>query len=132
MARHARKVVDIECANPEMLDLVRQIRCDCTNTRRSVEVVPVNKGELVDAIASSANISKTDAENALNAFIDTVQNSVSSGDKVTLPGFGSFQPTLRKARTGIDPRTREPVQIPERKAAKFSVGSKFKAQVQGS
>ena len=63
----------------------------------------MNKGELVDAIASSANISKTDAENALNAFIDTVQNSVSSGDKVTLPGFGSFQPTLRKARTGIDP-----------------------------
>jgi DNA-binding protein HU-beta len=92
----------------------------------------VNKGELVDAIALSANISKADAENALNAFINTVQDSVASGDKVTLPGFGSFQPTLRKARTGIDPRTREPVQIPERRAAKFSVGSKFKAQVQGS
>ena len=88
----------------------------------------MNKGELVDAIASSANLSKTDAENALNAFIDTVQNAVAAGDKVTLPGFGSFQPTLRKARTGMDPRTREPVQIPERKAAKFSVGSKFKAQ----
>ena len=42
-------------------------------TRRRVEVVPVNKGELVDAIASSANLSKTDAENALNAFINTVQ-----------------------------------------------------------
>jgi DNA-binding protein HU-beta len=97
-----------------------------------VEVVPVNKGELVDAIAESASISKGDAENALNAFINTVQDAVSSGDKVTLPGFGSFQQTLRKARTGIDPRTREPVQIPERKAAKFSVGSKFKAAVQGS
>ena len=94
--------------------------------------MPVNKGELVDAIASSANISKTDAENALNAFINAVQDAVSGGDKVTLPGFGSFQPTLRKARTGIDPRTRETVQIPERKAAKFTVGSKFKAQVQGS
>jgi DNA-binding protein HU-beta len=97
-----------------------------------VEVVPVNKGELVDAIAESASISKGDAENALNAFINTVQDAVASGDKVTLPGFGSFQPTLRKARTGIDPRTREPKQIPERKAAKFSVGSKFKAQVQAS
>jgi DNA-binding protein HU-beta len=97
-----------------------------------VEVVPVNKGELVDAIASSANISKSDAENALNAFINTVQDAVARDDKVTLPGFGTFQQTLRKARTGIDPRTREPVQIPERKAAKFSVGSKFKAQVQGS
>jgi DNA-binding protein HU-beta len=89
----------------------------------------VNKGELVDAIASETNMSKTDAENALNAFINTVQNTISSGDKVTLPGFGTFAPTLRKARTGMDPRTREPVQIPERKSAKFSVGSKFKAQV---
>jgi len=92
----------------------------------------VNKGELVDAIASNANLSKTDAENALNAFINTVQSSVAAGDKVTLPGFGTFSPALRKARTGMDPRTRQPVQIPERKSAKFSVGSKFKAQVQGS
>jgi DNA-binding protein HU-beta len=92
----------------------------------------VNKGELVDAIASESNLSKADAENALNAFINAVQNTVSAGDKVTLPGFGTFQPALRKARTGMDPRTRQPVQIPERKSAKFSVGSKFKAQVQGS
>jgi DNA-binding protein HU-beta len=92
----------------------------------------VNKGELVDAIASESNLSKADAENALNAFINAVQNTVASGDKVTLPGFGTFQPALRKARTGMDPRTRQPVQIPERKSAKFSVGSKFKAQVQSS
>jgi DNA-binding protein HU-beta len=92
--------------------------------------VPVNKGELVDAIASSANLSKTDAENALNSFIDAVQSAVANGDKVTLPGFGTFQPALRKARMGIDPRTRQPVHIPERKSAKFTVGSKFKAQVQ--
>jgi DNA-binding protein HU-beta len=94
-----------------------------------VEVAVVNKGELVDAIASEANLSKSDAENALNAFINTVQNTISAGDKVTLPGFGTYAPTLRKARTGMDPRTREPVHIPERKSAKFSVGSKFKAQV---
>ena len=98
---------------------------------RCVEVY-VNKGELVDAIANEANLSKTDAEGALNAFINAVQSSVTAGDKVTLPGFGTFSPALRKARTGMDPRTRQPVQIPERKSAKFSVGSKFKAQVQGS
>ena len=92
----------------------------------------MNKAELVDAIAGEANLSKTDAENALNAFINTIQNAVSAGDKVTLPGFGTYAPTLRKARMGMDPRTREPVHIPERKSAKFSVGSKFKAQVQGS
>jgi nucleoid DNA-binding protein len=92
----------------------------------------VNKGELVDAVASSANLSKTDAENALNAFINTVQTAVAAGDKVAMPGFGTFAPSLRKARMGMDPRTREPVHIPERKSAKFTVGSKFKAQVQGS
>ena len=92
----------------------------------------MNKGELVDAIASKANLSKTDAENALNAFIETVQGSVSAGDKLTIPGFGTFAPSLRKARMGMDPRTREPVHIPERKSAKFTVGSKFKAQVQSS
>ena len=89
----------------------------------------MNKGELVDAIASEANLSKSDAENAFNAFINTVQNAISAGDKVTLPGFGTFAPTLRKARTGMDPQTREPVQIPDRKSAKFTVGSKFKAPV---
>ena len=92
----------------------------------------VNKGELIDAIAQQASVSRSDAESALNAFIDTVQNTIASGDKVTLPGFGTFSPALRKARTGVDPRTRQPVQIPERKAAKFTVGSKFKAHVQAN
>ena len=92
----------------------------------------MNKGELVDAIASDANISKTDAEGALNAIINAVQSAITAGEKVTLPGFGTFSPTLRKARTGMDPRTRAPLHIPERKSAKFSVGSKFKARVQGS
>ena len=68
----------------------------------------------------------------INAFINAVQSAITAGEKVTLPGFGTFSPALRKARTGMDPRTRAPVQIPERKSAKFSVGSKFKAQVQGS
>ena len=92
----------------------------------------MNKGELIDAIAQGASVSRHDAESALNAFIDTVQNTIASGDKVTLPGFGTFAPALRKARTGVDPRTRQPVQIPERKSAKFSVGSKFKAHVQAN
>jgi DNA-binding protein HU-beta len=112
-----------------MLDLHSGIRSHCTDARHSVEVVPVNKGELVDAIAGAANLSKTDAENAVNAFISSVQDAITAGDKVTLPGFGTFAPTLRKARTGKNPQTGAPVHIPERKSAKFSVGSKFKAQV---
>ena len=50
----------------------------------------MNKGELVESIASVAQLSKTDAEGALNAFISSVQNAVAEGDKVTLPGFGTF------------------------------------------
>ena len=96
---------------------------------RSAEVLPVNKGELVDAIASASNLNKTDAENALNAFIASVQSALADGDKVTLPGFGTFAPSARKARTGMNPQTREPIQIAASKSVKFTVGSEFKRRV---
>jgi DNA-binding protein HU-beta len=94
--------------------------------------VPVNKGELVDAIASSAGLSKADAESALNSFINTVQGAVAGGDKVTLPGFGTFAPSARAARTGMNPQTREPIQIAASKSVKFTVGSDFKKRVNSS
>ena len=89
----------------------------------------MNKAELIGAISDKSGLNRNDAESALNAFIECVQNTVAGGDRVALPGFGTFQPTLRKARTARDPRTGAPMQIPERKAAKFTVGTKFKAQV---
>jgi len=89
----------------------------------------MNKGELIDAIASSAELSKSDAEKALNAFIDAVQGAVANGDKVTLPGFGSFSRSERSARMGRNPQTGAPVHIPASKSAKFSAGAKFKEQV---
>lgn len=92
----------------------------------------MNKGELVDAMADASGLSKSEAERALNAFIDSVQGAVAKGDKVTLPGFGAFAPTQRSARIGRNPRTGEPVNIPASKSAKFSVGAKFKAMVAGS
>ena len=91
----------------------------------------MNKAELVDAMHARSGLSKSDAEKALNAFIDSLQATVASGDRVTVPGFGSFVPTERNARTGRTPRTGEPVQIPAGKSARFSVGTKFKAQVSG-
>ena len=69
----------------------------------------MNKSELVDSIAEQAGLNKAEAERALNAFIDSVQNAVASDDKVTLPGFGSFSRSSRAARTGRNPRTGEPV-----------------------
>lgn len=89
----------------------------------------MNKGELVDAIAEGAGLSKADADRALNAFIDAIQNAVARDDKVTLPGFGSFSRTQRSARTGRNPQTGAPVDIPASKAPKFTAGAKFKQLV---
>jgi DNA-binding protein HU-beta len=97
-----------------------------------VEGFVVNKGELVDAIASEANLSKGDAENALNAFITAVSNAVAGGDKVTLPRFGTFALSHRSARTGMNPQTREPIQIAASKSVKFTVGSELKKLVNQS
>ena len=90
----------------------------------------MNKGELVDAIASAANLSKTDAESALNAFISSVQSAVADGDKVTLPGFGTFAPSARKARTGMNPQTREPIQIAAAQAREVHRGLQFQKRGQ--
>jgi DNA-binding protein HU-beta len=89
----------------------------------------VNKSELVDAIASGSDLSKADADRALTALLGAVQNAVAAGDKVTLPGFGTFAPVARAARTGMNPQTREPIQIAASKSAKFTLGSEFKKRV---
>jgi DNA-binding protein HU-beta len=92
----------------------------------------VNKSELIDAMSARSELSKADAERALNAFIDSVQTAVADNDKVVLPGFGSFQRVERSARVGRNPQTGEPVQIKASKSAKFTVGKKFKDQVSGN
>ena len=89
----------------------------------------MNKSDLIEKVAGQASLSKSDAERAVNAFIGVVEGAVSSGDKVTLPGFGAWSRTQRAARTGRNPRTGAPVQIPASKAVKFSVGADFKKMV---
>ena len=89
----------------------------------------MNKQELVDQIADGAGISKKDAEAALTAMLETVEGAVSRGDKVTIPGFGAWSRTDRKARMGRNPRTGEPVQIAASKGVKFTVGANFKSAV---
>jgi DNA-binding protein HU-beta len=89
----------------------------------------MNKGELIDAIVDGAGLSKSDAERALNATIEAIESAVASGDKVTLPGFGSFSMTHRAARVGRNPQTGAPVQIKASNAPKFSAGAKFKERV---
>src|SRR6266446_2006225 len=77
--------------------------------------VIVNKGELVDKMAEASGLSKSDAEGALNAFIEIIQGAVASGDKVTLPGFGAFSQSARSERTARNPRTGEPMTVPATK-----------------
>ena len=89
----------------------------------------MNKSELIEKVAGQAGLSKSDAEKAVNSLITVVESAVAANDKVTLPGFGAWSRTQRAARTGRNPRTGEPVQIPASKAVKFSVGADFKKKV---
>ena len=88
--------------------------------------------EAVGVLVKEQGLRRGQLERAVRATFQAITTALAKGQRVTLPGFGTFAPSLRKARMGMDPRTREPVHIPERKSAKFSVGSKFKAQVQSS
>jgi DNA-binding protein HU-beta len=89
----------------------------------------MNKSELVDAIASKADVTKKDADEILSALIDTIIDSVSSGDKVTLVGFGTFEARQRQAREGRNPSTGKPIQIPATTVPAFSAGKAFKEKV---
>lgn len=89
----------------------------------------MNKQELVEAVAASADISKAAAERALNAVIDTVTGALKNEDTVVLVGFGTFQVKDRAARTGRNPKTGEPIQIPAAKIPGFKAGKALKDAV---
>jgi DNA-binding protein HU-beta len=89
----------------------------------------MNKGELVDAIAAKANVSKKEADTILTAMLEVIQEAVASGDKVTLVGFGTFEPRQRQAREGRNPSTGKPIQIPATTIPAFSAGKVFKEKV---
>jgi DNA-binding protein HU-beta len=91
----------------------------------------VNKGELVEAIAKQADLSKADAERALNATTDSIKKALKKNETVQLIGFGSFSVAKRKARTGRNPQTGETIKIKASKAPKFTAGKAFKEAVGG-
>ena len=84
------------------------------------------KAELVASIADKAGITKTQAKDALEAFTDTVTDSLKKGQEVRLVGFGSFVPVSREAGTARNPRTGETVARPASKTARFRVGEGLK------
>ena len=86
----------------------------------------MNKTELVAAIAAKAGVSKKDAENMVNAFIETVQDAVKADDKLQLVGFGTFESKSRAAKEGKNPQTGAKIQIPACKIPAFKAGKAFK------
>ena len=86
----------------------------------------MNKKELVAAIAAKAELTKKDAEKAVDAFIETVESELKAGEKVQLVGFGTFDVTARAAREGRNPRTGKTIKIKAMKAPKFKAGKKLK------
>ena len=85
------------------------------------------KAELIDAVATTANVSKADAERTLGAFFDHVTAATKKGDKIAWPGFGSFTTTKRAARKGRNPQTGAPVKIAASTAMKFTPSATLKA-----
>ena len=85
----------------------------------------MNKSELISAVAAEAGISKVDAKKAIEAFVSTVTNTLANGDKVALIGFGTFSVTEKSARTGINPATKQTINIPAKKVAKFKAGAEL-------
>lgn len=85
----------------------------------------MNKSELIERIADSADISKKAAGDALQGFLTAVTDTVKKGDKLTLVGFGTFSVTERAARNGRNPQTGKTIKIAAKKVVKFKVGSKL-------
>ena len=82
----------------------------------------MNKGELIDSIAKKSGLTKTDAAKALDAALDAITSTLQNGDKVTLPGFGTFSTSKRSARTGRNPQTGKEIKIKAKTVAKFKAG----------
>lgn len=89
----------------------------------------MNKTELVEAIAKSADITKAQAGKAVDAFIDSVTATLVKGDKVTLIGFGTFETRERSARTGRNPQTGKSIKIEASTTPAFKAGKKLKDAV---
>ena len=89
----------------------------------------MNKAELIDAVASTADLSKASATQAVDAVVDTITQSLRKGDSVTLVGFGTFEVRARAARTGRNPQTGAEIQIKASKAPAFKAGKALKDAV---
>ncbi len=89
----------------------------------------MNKGELVEEVADQTGLTKKVSREAVNAVISVITDSLTRQEKVTLFGFGTFDVRHRKTRRGVNPQTRETIQIPAKKVPKFRPGKGLREKV---
>ncbi len=90
----------------------------------------MNKGDLINAIAEDADLSKAKAGEALDAMLEAITDALKKGDKVSLIGFGTFSVSRRAARDGHNPATGKKIKIPAKNVAKFKPGAKLKEEIE--
>ena len=83
----------------------------------------MNKSELISAVAAKAGLTKVAAKKAVDAYAEAVAEALAAGDKVALVGFGTYSVAVRPSRKGINPRTKAPIEIAEKKVVKFKAGA---------
>lgn len=91
----------------------------------------MNKTELVEQLVAKTGLARSDVSKTLDAFLETVVETVTNGDKVQIVGFGNFEQAERSARTGRNPATGAVIQIAASKAPRFAPGKSFKDRVAG-
>lgn len=89
----------------------------------------MNKAALISAISAKTNLTKAESKKALEATIAAISEALSANEKVALLGFGTFTVQEKSARTGINPQTKEKIEIPAHKAVKFKAGADLDAKV---
>ena len=89
----------------------------------------MNKQDLIDLIASSADITKVAAEKALTTFTESITGTLKEKGKVSIAGFGSFETSERAARDGVNPQTLKPISIPAATVAKFKASKALKEAI---
>ncbi|MGI8968330.1 MAG: HU family DNA-binding protein [Chloroflexota bacterium] len=93
--------------------------------------MPIGKAELQQQVAEQAGLNKAQAGRALDAVLESISDALAKGEEVRLTGFGNFVVTDTAARTGRNPRTKEPIDIPAGKRPAFRPGSRLKTAVSG-
>jgi DNA-binding protein HU-beta len=96
---------------------------------KNLKKITMNKAELIAKIADDAGVTKTQANAALDSFVDAVTKTLKKGDKVTLVGFGTFSVSKRAARNGRNPQTGAVIKIKAKKVARFKAGKELSAKL---